>query len=501
MHKGWNRVFFPFIILDDFHPSHGFLPYHKIAGYPLGKAFRIGLFLKIFLLSSAVSLISLVGGYWLLEKEMVRRVTLILKNESRLVLDQLAHAVAIPVLSDDQLTINDLLRTFSLQNGVKEIIVRGKDGKLLGDSLNARNSEILKTLPSPRQEDKIFFHHFNDLNYALASKTVFFGKVPIGTISIVFSDKPYRTIRNEILSSFLALGMAGLVLSLGGAFLLSRFLTRPIKTLHQATQSLMGGDFSIQLVPSSRDELGDLTEGFNQMVKELHHKELLQNALIRYVSHDMAERIILNPDLIHLGGIRQEVVVLFADIRDFTRLSNILSPEQTVAILNEYYGSLIRVILDFQGSVNNIMGDGFMAVFGIPEFLPEHPRVALECALALRDEVGICSKNRMERGLPVADFGIGVHVGDGIVGNIGSGMRMEYTVVGQTVNVASRLEALAQPSEILVSQDLSSRVNELFSFSEGYPIPIKGLDKEVHVCRLIGKKEIDRSGGQSPVGT
>jgi adenylate cyclase len=307
----------------------------KSAGFPLRKAFRIGLFLKIFLLSSAVSLISLVGGYWLLEKQMVSRVSRILKSESQLVLDQLAHAVAIPIISDDRLTINDLLRTFSLQNGVKEIFVKGKDGKILGDSIKGHPLDIRGYTPSKNGETKIFFHHFEQFHYDLASKTVFFGNIPIGTISIVFSDKPYRVIRNEILSSFLVLGLAGLILSLGGALFLSRFLTRPIKTLHQATQSLMGGDFSLQLTPSSHDELGDLTEGFNQMVKELHHKELLQNALIRYVSHDMAERILLNPDLIHLGGIRQEVVVLFADIRDFTRLSNILSPEQTVAILNE----------------------------------------------------------------------------------------------------------------------------------------------------------------------
>lgn len=133
----------------------------KSAGFPLRKAFRIGLFLKIFLLSSAVSLISLVGGYWLLEKQMVSRVSRILKSESQLVLDQLAHAVAIPIISDDRLTINDLLRTFSLQNGVKEIFVKGKDGKILGDSIKGHPLDIRGYTPSKNGETKIFFTTLN----------------------------------------------------------------------------------------------------------------------------------------------------------------------------------------------------------------------------------------------------------------------------------------------------------------------------------------------------
>ena len=430
----------------------------------------------------------MITGYALLETQMDRHVRDILKNESRLFLEELSHVVAVPILNEDRLTINDILRTYSHHDGVEEILVHGKKGDLLGDSLDGQVPSFLQQILAPRDTRSLIFKHSERLEYDLASKTVFFGKVPIGTISIYFSDKPYLAVQKEIRASFLALGIVGMFLSFAGSYFLSRYLTRPIQVLHRATMSLKEGDFSIRLNQFGRDELGDLVDSFNSMVKELRHKELLQNALIRYVSKDMAERIILNPAMIHLGGIRQEVVVLFADIRNFTRLTNQLYPEQVVAILNDYYDSLIGVVFHYQGSINNIMGDGFMAVFGIPEFLPEHPETAMECAWALNLAIQECSGKRRSKGLPVAEFGIGIHVGDGIVGNIGSGARMEYTVVGQTVNIASRIETLARPSEILVSQDLVSRVSRRFLFSEPIPVPLKGLDKPALVCRLLGKQ-------------
>lgn len=459
---------------------------------------RIGLFLKIFILSSTVSLLALISGYSLLETQMDKHVRNILKNESRLFLEELSHVVAIPILNEDRLTINDILRTYSHHDGVEEILVHGKHGDLLGDSLDGQVPSFLQRVLTPQDTKSLIFEHSERPEYDLASKTVFFGKVPIGTISIYFSDKPYLAVQKEIRSSFLALGIVGVFLSFAGSFLLSRYLTRPIQVLHRATMSLKEGDFSISLNQFGHDELGDLVVAFNSMVKELRHKELLQNALIRYVSKDMAERIILNPAMIHLGGIRQQVVVLFADIRNFTRLTNQLGPEQVVALLNDYYDSLIREVFRYQGSINNIMGDGFMAVFGIPEFLPDHPETALECALALKFAIWECSKNRHSKGLPVAEFGIGLHIGDGIVGNIGSGARMEYTVVGQTVNIASRIETLAQPSEILVSLDLVSRVSGRFLFSDPLPVPLKGLDKPVLVCRLLGHQSEGSDASPNP---
>lgn len=453
----------------------------------MNSGFRIGLFLKIFILSASISLVALISGYSLLAGEMDRHVRHLLKSESDLFLDELSRVVSVPLLNADRLTIDDILRTYSHHNGVEEILIYGRGGDLLGDSLNGEIPSFLKKNLSPRNSRSLLFTHSESQKYDLASKTVFFGKVPIGTISVYFSDKPYRIIRKEVLSSFIALGIVGVMLSLAGSILLSRYLTKRIRNLYKATMSLKQGDFAIHLRQDGRDELGDLTQSFNDMVQELRHKELLQNALIRYVSKDVAERIILHPELIHLGGVKQQVVVLFADIRNFTRLSNQLSPEQVVTILNDYYHSLIEVVFRYQGSINNIMGDGLMVVFGIPEYVEEHTKTALDCALEMKEAIQEKTLDRRLKGLPVAEFGMGLHVGDGIVGNIGSGVRMEYTVVGQTVNIASRIETLAKPGEILVSSRVVDRVSDHFQFSDPLPASLKGLDQPILVCRLVGK--------------
>lgn len=469
-------------------------------GFSLNSVFRLGLFLKIFLLSASISLVALTTGYSLLANEMDRHVRHLLKSESVLFLDELSHVVSVPILNADRLTIDDILRTYSHHDGVEEILIYGRNGDLLGDSLNGEIPSFLKHNLSPRNNPSLFFTHSESLKYDLASKTVFFGKVPIGTISVYFSDKPYRIVHKEVLSSFIALGVVSVFLSLGGSIFLSRYLTKRIRNLYRATMSLKHGDFTVNLKQDGHDELGDLTQSFNSMVKELRHKELLQNALIRYVSKDVAERIILHPELIHLGGMRQQVVVLFADIRNFTRLSNQLSPEQVVTILNDYYQSLIEIVFKYQGSINNIMGDGVMVVFGIPEYFEEHPKTALECAFGMMEAIREKTFARRSKGLPVAEFGMGLHVGDGIVGNIGSGARMEYTVVGQTVNIASRIETLAKPGEILVSSNVVERVSRFFQFSDPLPVSLKGLDEPILVSKLIEKipdSEMAGSGHES----
>jgi adenylate cyclase len=221
------------------------------------------------------------------------------------------------------------------------------------------------------------------------------------------------------------------------------------------------------------------------MVNDLKKSDALKNALTRYVFRDIAERVIEHPELIHVGGIRQKVVILFADIRGFSTLSENLPSEHVVTLLNEYYLPMFEIILSHSGYISNIMGDGIMVVFGIPEFLPSSPDSALKCAIALQAAIAWESSKRLSEGSPVVEFGIGIHLGDCIVGNIGSGSRMEYTVVGQAVNIASRIESLSGPGEILISEDLKEALHGEIHCSPPQQVLLKGIESPVRILKVL----------------
>jgi adenylate cyclase len=173
-------------------------------------------------------------------------------------------------------------------------------------------------------------------------------------------------------------------------------------------------------------------------------RHMLRDTFSRYVSPELCEEILKNPGLLQLGGRRQAVTVLFADIRNFTTMSESMAPEAVVEVLNTYFTEMVDLVFKYQGTLDKFVGDALMAVFGVPLPLPQAADQAVECALAMQRHL----KEMQAAGrTAIQGMRIGINTGEAIVGNIGSQKRMDFTVVGDVVNVAARLQELAKELE------------------------------------------------------
>jgi adenylate cyclase len=212
-------------------------------------------------------------------------------------------------------------------------------------------------------------------------------------------------------------------------------------------------------------------------------KHLLRDTISRYVSPEMCEEILKNPALLSLGGRRQHVTVLFADIKGFTAMSETMNPEEVVEVLNVYFTEMVDLVFRHQGTLDKYVGDALMAVFGVPVPLADAATRAVECAVAMQRRL---AEMRARQSTPIQGIRIGINTGEAIVGNIGSHKRMDFTVIGDAVNVAARLQELSKEMEadILVSEATYRQVDGKFQFTLQAPVVLRGRQEATAVYHL-----------------
>jgi adenylate cyclase len=218
------------------------------------------------------------------------------------------------------------------------------------------------------------------------------------------------------------------------------------------SRAIDAGDYEYRLQGRRNDEIGFLREGFDRLAKGLLEKSQVEAVLSRFVDDSVAAELLENLGEIRLGGKHVRASVLFADIVGFTRLSEKLPPSEVGALLNEYFAYVSRSSRLYHGTIDKFIGDCVMVVFGVPQENAEHSFHAIACAVMIQRLMARLNAQRELQGKLTVNFRIGVNCGDMLAGNLGSRDRMQYTVVGDAVNMASRLSSVAESSQIVVSE-------------------------------------------------
>ena len=220
--------------------------------------------------------------------------------------------------------------------------------------------------------------------------------------------------------------------------LLARSVVEPIQDLREGTERVTAGDLGVRVPVLGTDETGRLAESFNQMVAGLEERERLREAFGAFVDPQLAERVLEEGTVIE--GEEVEVTVLFVDIREFTAFAEHASASEVVTELNAFYELVVPVLVRHGGHANKFVGDGLLGVFGAPEHLVDHADRGVAAALEIAEVVRRAYAGRLR-------IGIGVNSGPVVAGTIGGGGRVEFTVIGDTVNTAARVEALTRETD------------------------------------------------------
>ncbi|MFK5913489.1 MAG: adenylate/guanylate cyclase domain-containing protein [Woeseiaceae bacterium] len=379
------------------------------------------------------------------------------------VVEQLADNSKELVMSDDILSLMVVISNLGAQSNILGAVIYADDGHVLASSGIIPTQEIHR-LYNRAEENSNKKNHFlinwktNTTSGQAVSATSYvtpikFQNIVAGHALITFSSEE---IEQTIFEMVQAIVVATIIMILLGVFVslhTGRRISKPLHSIMNASEQISKGNYQYQIKERRNDELGNLTEALNRMANGLLEKTQVENAFSRYVSKNIAKEIMSNLEHIQLGGTHVEGSVIFADIVGFTTLSENHSAETISAVLNDYFSYISLASKMYLGTIDKFMGDCAMIVFGVPEEDKLHKLHAVYCAVMIQKLLERVNVIRKQNKQVAVSFRIGINSGSMLAGNLGSTERMQYTVVGESVNLASRLQHVADKDQIIISQE------------------------------------------------
>lgn len=361
---------------------------------------------------------------------------------------QLADSAREPLLADDTFTLKILIQNLGTSENLAGAALFNRDLRPL-EQAGLLPAEAVPTISGPVR------HWRHDG----APMTTYFAPITAeqhtaGYVAVTLSGTDIAAAqghaRRTMVTATLLMGLVAIIL----AFWISRRLAQPLHDLVAATSAIRAGDLNYRLRNAGNDEIGQLIAAYNSMAHGLLEKDQVERVLSRFVSPRVAQQMMADIGEVQLGGREVEASVLFADIVGFTRLSERLAPDAVAELLNCYFNAINCAADFYRGTIDKYMGDCAMLVFGVPEKDSEHLYHALCCAVMIQRLILRINEQRRAQGRVTVEFRIGINAGTMLAGNLGSQNRMQYTVVGDAVNLASRLSNMAGAGEIIIADAL-----------------------------------------------
>ena len=345
--------------------------------------------------------------------------------------------------------------------------------------------DFLQTLPLPETNADGFFWRQGDELFL--SRLVTLEHNPNGKLVALIERSWQKALGNFYRLQWLlvVIALISIVLVSLVAFFLAKTVSKPVQILAQGVRAIGQGDYTIQVPIQSQDEIGKLGVAFNQMGVQLLEKEKIRTLLGKVISPAVATEL-LSRDVM-LGGEIREITALFSDLENFTGISETMNAQDLVALLNDYLTHMSNEISKHAGVLDKFIGDAIVVFWGAPVVDELHAQHAVYCALAMQTKLKALRTIWTEKGLPSFKMRIGINTGHAVVGNVGSIDRLDYTMIGDTVNLAARLEGENKNhgTEILISEFTYQRVKDVFICRELGDVKVKGKQQAVKIYEVI----------------
>lgn len=439
----------------------------------------------------------------LLEKQM--------HSYAQILIHQLAASATEGFLTSDSLDLDVLVKNIAQHQEILGISFYSDEQQqlktygLIPTSLDFPDSgneiSTLSWLPAAAESkvEKTLIPAFlgnTDLPYLSFIGNVNYQDVTIGYVLLTFDQSLFIQARNKTLYTIALTTIILIILSIVFAFLLGKRLSRPIEALVDASDAISKGNYKIRFDDRRDDEFGILMHSLNIMADGLLQKESVEKAFSRYLSPSVAQEILGNLESVNLGGQQMDASVLFVDIIGFTKLSKTMKPAKTNQLLNEYFSYISQAASIYGGHVDKFMGDCVMLVFGVPKQDEHHSYQAVSCALLIQKIISALNQQRKARNRVPVNFHIAANSGLMLAGNMGSEQRMEYTVIGDAVNLAARIASCAQNNEVIIPDTMLARpgIKDNFDVEKKDSIQIRGHEHPVTLYRVnscINKDQIN----------